>query len=33
VRQSGHRASREPKTISVKLLICDRMFGTFQKAA
>jgi len=28
-----HHASREPKTISVKLLICDRMFGTFHKAA
>lgn len=28
-----HHASREPRNISVMLSICDRMFGTFQKAA
>jgi sterol desaturase/sphingolipid hydroxylase (fatty acid hydroxylase superfamily) len=27
-----HHASREPRNISVMLSICDRMFGTFQKA-
>jgi len=32
-RQCGHHASREPTNISVMLSVCDRMFGTFQKAA
>jgi sterol desaturase/sphingolipid hydroxylase (fatty acid hydroxylase superfamily) len=27
-----HHASREPRNISVMLSICDRMFGTFEKA-
>ena len=27
-----HHARREPRNISVMLSICDRMFGTFQKA-
>jgi sterol desaturase/sphingolipid hydroxylase (fatty acid hydroxylase superfamily) len=28
-----HHAQREPRNISVMLSICDRMFGTFQKAS
>lgn len=27
-----HHASREPKNVSVMLSICDRMFGTFERA-
>lgn len=27
-----HHASREPRNVSVMLSICDRMFGTFEKA-
>ncbi len=28
-----HHASREPKNVSVVLSLCDRVFGTYQKAA
>ena len=28
-----HHASREPRNVSVMLSVCDRMFGTFRKAA